>query len=293
MSAPRLYFLYPPLWPVSRSPGPPRSLSRRVSRHCSRPCNPSQLVSPRSSRCQSTIPQRHGTAVEHIPQSQPGLTRPPKPGRDAAKEVKEGPTGGDAGQSSEAPQVRNIGSNAGTDNVARASPSSTKKGADTLAERVERRPADTKNATNGGPSNSAPTSDAAIKSEPQPSSGSTALQAVTEKRPLETVLHLESPSRSRSEDRRKTPPHLEPAPYVHHFDTYTLVKDLGKGGFTDEQAVTIMKAIRSLLAVNLDLAKDGLVSKSNVENVCRTQAPFCNSGTVFHSNVQRARRLIL
>ncbi|EGC49789.1 conserved hypothetical protein [Histoplasma capsulatum var. duboisii H88] len=62
------------------------------------------------------------------------------------------------------------------------------------------------------------------------------------------------------------PPHLSPHPYVHHFDTYSLVKDLGRSGFTEEQSVSIMKAIRGLLADNLELARKGLISKSDVEN---------------------------
>jgi hypothetical protein len=62
-------------------------------------------------------------------------------------------------------------------------------------------------------------------------------------------------------------PQLHPPPYMHHFDTWTLVRDLEKGGFTEEQAVTIMKAVRLLLTKNMDLARDALVSKSNVENV--------------------------
>ncbi|OJD17993.1 hypothetical protein AJ78_01950 [Emergomyces pasteurianus Ep9510] len=61
-------------------------------------------------------------------------------------------------------------------------------------------------------------------------------------------------------------PHLSPPPYVHHFDTYTLVKDLGRSGFTEEQSVSIMKAIRGLLADNLEMARQGLISKSDVEN---------------------------
>ena len=83
--------------------------------------------------------------------------------------------------------------------------------------------------------------------------------------PLETVLHMEAPTAKKS-DEHKT--HLHAPPYVHHFDTYTLVNDLGKGGFTQDQSITIMKAVRSLLAVNLDVAREELVSKSDVENVC-------------------------
>ena len=83
-------------------------------------------------------------------------------------------------------------------------------------------------------------------------------------RPLEKVLHMPAPTSAKA----SKPPHLETPPYVHHFDTYTLVKDLGKGGFTQDQSITLMKAVRSLLAANLELAKDSLVSKSDIENVC-------------------------
>ncbi|GAB1320387.1 hypothetical protein MFIFM68171_10597 [Madurella fahalii] len=62
------------------------------------------------------------------------------------------------------------------------------------------------------------------------------------------------------------PPHLTPAPYVHHFDSYTLVKQLTAGGYTLPQAIMLMKAIRTILASNLDVAQSGLVSKADVEN---------------------------
>lgn len=84
------------------------------------------------------------------------------------------------------------------------------------------------------------------------------------KRALDMVLQIPSPSEVKGNADRH--PHLEASPYEHHFDTYSLVQDLGKHGFSDEQAVTLMKAIRSMLAVNLDLAKEGLVSKSDTEN---------------------------
>jgi len=90
-------------------------------------------------------------------------------------------------------------------------------------------------------------------------------------KPLETVLYIEPATSTNSEEHR--PPHLHAPPYVHHFDTYTLVKDLEKGGFTQDQSVTLMKAVRSLLALNLDVAKEGLVSKSDVENVRPMPSP--------------------
>ncbi|PKY06807.1 hypothetical protein P168DRAFT_303067 [Aspergillus campestris IBT 28561] len=89
--------------------------------------------------------------------------------------------------------------------------------------------------------------------------------------PLDGVLHMPSPSSqlttsgfTPSDDAKG--PHLTPALYVHHFDTYSLVRDLSTGGFTDDQSVTVMKAVRGILGDNYDLAKQTLTSKSDVEN---------------------------
>lgn len=81
-------------------------------------------------------------------------------------------------------------------------------------------------------------------------------------KPLDTVLHMPSPQ----EEEERKPPHLKTPRYVHHFDTYSLVKDLTNSGFTEDQSVSIMKAVRGLLTDNMELAREGLVSKSNVEN---------------------------
>ncbi|TVY28624.1 Uncharacterized protein LHYA1_G002353 [Lachnellula hyalina] len=101
--------------------------------------------------------------------------------------------------------------------------------------------------------------------------GSTPLQqaaANTEDKtapPLETVLHMPPPETAEQRNAAK-PPHLQTPPYVHHFDTYTLVQRVESGGFTNNQSITAMKAVRGLLTTNLDVAKEGLVSKSDVEN---------------------------
>jgi hypothetical protein len=60
---------------------------------------------------------------------------------------------------------------------------------------------------------------------------------------------------------------MAPPPYVHHFDTYSLVKQLGDGGYSQAQAIEVMKGVRAILAQNLDVAQESLVSKSDVENV--------------------------
>lgn len=81
--------------------------------------------------------------------------------------------------------------------------------------------------------------------------------------PMDAVLHMEPPENKKPEDK---PPQLAPSPYVHHFDSYSLVKQLEVGGYTQTQAITAMKAVRALLAQHLDTAQGGLISKSDVEN---------------------------
>ncbi|KAJ5980109.1 hypothetical protein N7481_007407 [Penicillium waksmanii] len=88
---------------------------------------------------------------------------------------------------------------------------------------------------------------------------------------FEEVYHMPSPSTYLTPSGEpiasgEKPPHLSPAPYVHHFDTYSLVLDLHRGGYTNEQSITIMKAVRSILQNNLDFAKQSLTSKSDEEN---------------------------
>ncbi|KAK0253481.1 hypothetical protein LTS09_011340 [Friedmanniomyces endolithicus] len=61
-------------------------------------------------------------------------------------------------------------------------------------------------------------------------------------------------------------PHLDQPRYVHHFDTYGLVKQLTSSGWSATHATLVMKAVRMMLADNMELAKDALVSKSMVEN---------------------------
>ncbi|KAK5989991.1 putative C27B12.07-like protein [Cladobotryum mycophilum] len=78
---------------------------------------------------------------------------------------------------------------------------------------------------------------------------------------LETVILMGAP-----ESIPGQAPVMSSQRYIHHFDSYSLVKQLQEGGYTNEQAITAMKAIRGLLAHNLDMAQERLVSKSDVEN---------------------------
>ncbi|RAR04871.1 hypothetical protein DDE83_007646 [Stemphylium lycopersici] len=83
-----------------------------------------------------------------------------------------------------------------------------------------------------------------------------------ENKPLDSVLHM--PTAAEEESHKA--PHLKTPPYVHHFDTYGLVRRLSQSAYTAEQSITIMKAVRQTLLSNMALAREGLVSKSNVEN---------------------------
>jgi hypothetical protein len=108
------------------------------------------------------------------------------------------------------------------------------------------------------PKKEEPLSSAATPVDPPPPN-----LKVPDASPKETVLAMPAPSEVAEEDK---PPHLQAPPYVHHFDTWTLVRSLQTGGFTQDQSTTVMKAVRTILADNMDLARRGLVSKSNVEN---------------------------
>ena len=79
---------------------------------------------------------------------------------------------------------------------------------------------------------------------------------------LDSVLYMPSPA----DMERHKPPHLKTPPYVHHFDTYGLVKQLTLSKYSEAQSVTMMKAVRGVLIENMMLARAGLVSKSSVEN---------------------------
>ncbi len=95
-------------------------------------------------------------------------------------------------------------------------------------------------------------------------------QKPLENRELDLILSIPSPSELKDGDHPRHP-HLEPSPYEHHFDTYSLVRQLAdkaadKTAYDVDQATTLMKAVRLMLSLNLDVAKEGLVSKSDIEN---------------------------
>ncbi|KAJ4229876.1 hypothetical protein NW759_003243 [Fusarium solani] len=130
----------------------------------------------------------------------------------------------------------------------------------------------------------------ATSSKPQPKENETpqeerarlAREEAKQSGPLEAVLHMQPPETMRSG------PSMCPPPYIHHFDSYSLVKQLQEGGYSQEQATTAMKAIRALLAQNLDIAQSTLVSKSDVENETYLFTAACSE---LSTEIRNNRRL--
>ena len=244
MSVPRLNFLYPHLFHSIKTSEP--IVSRRSLRvHPKQGCSAGFSSTTRSK--QETFAQRYGPANEPIPPSQLPTSPPEssidKKGTDSLstaieKEVNAAPT-----QKQDAKQ----------------NPPASKE-----SEKVVKEASSEVSAINIGvvapKSQERPTELDAAESHPK-EQHALPKKEVAEAKPLERVLQMASP------DEEHKPPHLHAPPYVHHFDTFTLVRNLEKEGFTQAQSVTLMKAVRSLLALNLDVAREGLVSKSDVENV--------------------------
>lgn len=249
MSIPRLTFLYPHLFKPLRVHDAGLVLQPlRVG--------PSHLSKARLSttrpRTQETYPQRYGTAAEPQPPPPPGTQMPEKPPNEKSlagaieKEVNA------PNRQEEKKQIKAPPKKDPPEKDPDKTASEPKEDADTSRdEEID--------AALRDPSKRATELDA---SESTPKE---AAETARKTKPLETVLQMGPPTIDKPEDHKA--PHLQAPPYVHHFDTFSLVKDLEGGGFSDDQSVTIMKAIRGLLALNLDVAKEGLVSKSDVENV--------------------------
>lgn len=228
MSTPRLTFLYPAFYrSIQQSE---RSAQRARARfNALRPAQANNFSTTRHRRIEARPNQRYGTAKEPPPHL---ATRP---NQSTAVEVREGEKP-DEKESTQAQEAKEHDAD------------KTKPEADAASKPQE-------------------TEFSATRESPE-DMGEAPVQGpyVPPSNPMDTVLHMPSPAEHAAEDQKWKPPHLQPRPYVHHFDTYTMVGNLEHGGFKHEQSVELMKAMRLILAENLDVARDGLVSKSNVEN---------------------------
>ncbi|KAH8695097.1 hypothetical protein BGW36DRAFT_428985 [Talaromyces proteolyticus] len=267
MTAPRLPFLYPQLFRSLK----PYEPAVRPFRFSAPPSNSFHS----SRRCeQNTFPSRRGQAVE------PKLPPPSRPKNKPAKSsgiktAKKDVSSTAQSKSTPHPElVSNI-----TDYGPEKSANSKEK-IDGKQE-VTEEDSDSSKAT-------LPTSK---QDDNSPSQTKDAEEVPPPQNPLDAVLQMPQPedmSLTRISEKKQGIPHLRPAHYVHHFDTYTLVKDLQAGGFSEEQAITVMKAIRGILQDKLDLAEDTLTSKSDSENEEYLFEAACSE---LRSSLQASRNL--
>ena len=249
MTTPRLIFLYPSLFrPLLIQESIPTQRSFRDLEHRRRRAG----FSSTARKKEETFAQRYGPAAE--PQLPPP-SQPPVPndlGRDISlagaieKEVKAPAPKQEEKKAEQVPPKETVKSKGEPESDVSPSPAAKIP----IGEKAQRLDA----------------------SEFHPKEAASAAPQETSSKPLATVLNREEPAQVTPEEHK--PPHLQASRYVHHFDTFTLVRDLQKGGFTQDQSVTLMKAVRVLLAKNMDVAREGLVSKSDIENVCFPPFPF-------------------
>ncbi|KAK6952997.1 hypothetical protein Daesc_005294 [Daldinia eschscholtzii] len=253
MSTVRLPFLYPHLFRAARF-GESTAHGAKIRCRKSPNHNPRRMVAFSSSTpSRQAVFERHGKAVEPLPVT-PDVVTLPAPGADPAK-VSSFPNA-----QSSAKEDANKGKQATQESQA-------------PAEKVTKEPEKIRPTPPGASAASGSSS-----SSPQQAAAEAKMQ---ESGPMEAVLHMPPPEAFHH-------PHLSTPPYVHHFDTYTLVKQLEEGGYSKAQATTVMKAIRGLLAKNLDFAQDGLVSKSDVDNETYLFRAACSELSAEVKNNRRA-----
>ncbi|KAI1337865.1 hypothetical protein F5Y15DRAFT_146314 [Xylariaceae sp. FL0016] len=234
MSTARLTFLYPHLFRGVARFG--ESATRKTSTRYRKPANNYTRFTAAlstSSQAKNAAFERHGSAVEPLPVP-PDVVKLPQPGKGDSS----------ASRTSEASEP--------TDKDRPSQDQGKEKEKESKEEPAEAAAADKSTSTPLGGTG------ATISASPTPQQAATEAR-IQESGPMEAVLHMPPPG-------EYSHPHIGTPPYVHHFDSYTLVKQLEAGGYTREQAITVMKAVRGLLAQNLDFAQEGLVSKSDVDN---------------------------
>jgi hypothetical protein len=138
--------------------------------------------------------------------------------------------------------------------------SATRLGADPMLDGAEARPEDRVPGSLDNPPEKP--LESLLETVPDPAEQAKESQAAAEQAP-------KTKSSGPSVDEHSPPvkaPHMDTPRHVHHFDTYGLVQKLQESGWTDEQAITVMKGMRLMLSKNMNLAREALVSKSQVEN---------------------------
>jgi hypothetical protein len=245
MSTTRLTFLYPHLYKSIRLSDSAATHTAAKAR-CRKPSSPGPHRHPHaaaapfstSTRAREAVFERHGKAVEPQP-NLPHVMKLPQP-------ATQPPPPQESQKDASTAAAEKIGSQL--------------KGETATKEQEEEENKEAAAARKGADMSSSPAGANGAAAGPQKTAQQKSAEATMESSgPMDAVLHMPPPGHVAHR-------HIPKPPYVHHFDTYTLVKQLEASGYSKAQAITIMKAVRGLLARNLDVAQDGLVSKSDVEN---------------------------
>ncbi|KAI1809191.1 hypothetical protein GGS20DRAFT_580901 [Poronia punctata] len=261
MATIRLNFLYPHLFRAARlaESAVQPTKTRYRSRSC-RPRQPSRTLTT-STLSRQAVFERHGHAVEpqqvdsdsaKLPRPEKSPAQLPKPPPGEAKETT-APSEKSSSKKADEPRETDFPSSDATSDPPPSSPA---------------------------PDGASSENQSKASADPQQASDA---EKIEQSGPMGVVLHMPPPGASGHHH-----PHISKPTYVHHFDTYTLVRQLEAGGYTREQAITVMKAVRAILAQNLDVAQDGLVGKSDVDNETYLFRAACSELSSEVTNSRRA-----
>lgn len=265
MSTARLTFLYPHLY---RSIRLAESTAQTTKHRCRKPSDEQRrqyaTAFSATARGMQASFERHGKAVEPMP-APPDDVKLPQASGSNKEAIPQPPP------KSKAPSSSAASTGIGEKYEARgaAEPNKGKPAAKEAATTAKSAEASSRPATKADESSSS--SSTTVGPSPPGQAGSQAEQTAAEEQmrrsgPMDVVLHMPPPGSAPHA-------HITTPRYTHHFDTYTLVKQLEQSGYSNEQAITLMKAVRVMLAQNLDVAQDGLVSKRDVDNVGGSHSP--------------------
>ncbi|KAJ5205444.1 Protein of unknown function DUF1640 [Penicillium cf. griseofulvum] len=262
MATPRLPFLYPNLMRAVRSCEPRTYRSIRI------PYRPNQRFHTSQQHQRDTYQRRYGPAVE--PNTSPSL-RPKKGSDEQVQDAPEDPSASDEAVNASEPEAASPEESQSETQPQEAEQNTadvTSSATPALDQHIE---ADTKKdnpPTDREPHEEKATNIDSAEQEQAPASSPPSFRKPTGRKYRYLLVH-------RSNSVRSCPSHALavclPIPNRGTLirrspATFVPSTDLSKGGYSEEQSTTIMKAVRALLQNNLSLARQTLTSKSDVEN---------------------------
>ncbi len=252
MAGPRLPFLWPILFRSAEAQTPATRSARAAARFRAYHATPRR-------KQQETVPQRYGSANEPPPHLGGGKSLGPFVQRPQAEQTKL-PKIGERLQRSgeeeiEEDRVEATGDTKQHDEP--TTPTTVDSGIATYAGSDTKLDAAKSSATEDLLSQPSPSDARSVESLLDSIPGPAMPKDFTEPQ-ARPEQNPEDPPLDHTTDEHSPPmkaPHLDQPRYVHHFDTYGLVKQLTSSGWSATHATLVMKAVRMMLADNMELAK--------------------------------------